>query len=69
MTAEQASAGEAANSKLRELMAHIKSFMCTDLQIGDAALLYKVMHQKSTLRWRGLAKILDSDGTGGIRKF
>ena len=39
MMALEAALGEAAYSRLRRLLANNKPFKCTDVQIGDAALL------------------------------
>ena len=49
---------------LRRLLAYNKSFNCVDVQIGDAALLYKGTNKKGMARRRGPELISDIDETG-----
>ena len=57
-----------AGGKLRRLLARNKSFNCTGVKIGNAALVYETANGKSALRGRGPAKILDVDQTGATAK-
>ena len=41
MMAQEVALKEVANSKLRLLLSFNESFTCTDVKIGDTALLYK----------------------------
>ena len=50
---------ESADSRLRRMLAYNKSFTCTDVRIGDAALCYKAQSEKGAPRWSGPALILD----------
>ena len=52
MMAQEAALKEVANSKLRRLLAHNKTFNCTDIKVGDTVLFYKAPHRKSHPRWR-----------------
>ena len=69
MMAQEAALKEVANSKLRRLLAHNKTFNCADIKVGDTALFYKAPHRKSHPRWRGPALILDIDETGVTVKY
>ena len=62
-SAQEAASEDVASSKLRSLLACNKSFKCTGVQIGDAALFYPAANRKSAPRRRGLATILGVDGT------
>ena len=69
MMAQEAALKEVANSKLRRLPARKKSFKCTDVQIGDAAIFFEATNRKIKPRWRGPERILDIDETGATVKF
>ena len=56
MMAQEAALNEVANSKLRRLLAHNKSFYSTEATAGDSVLFYKTAHRKSAARRRGPAK-------------
>ena len=58
-----------ANSKFRRVLAYDKSFKRTDVRIGDATLLYKVINRKCAPRRRDPANISDTDETGATAKF
>ena len=46
-----------ASGRLGSLLAYNKSFKCTDVRVGDTALLHKAVDRKITPRWRRQAKI------------
>ena len=69
MMAQEGALKEEATSKLRRLLAYDRSLKCTDVRIGDAALLYEPAKRKSTPRWRSLAKFMDIDDTGVTAKL
>ena len=48
MMAQEAGPKQAANSKLRRMLAYKKTFNCTAVQIGDSVLFYKAANRKST---------------------
>ena len=60
---------ELANSELRRILAYIKSFNRTDVNVGDSAPLYKAVNLKCTPRRRGPTRILDFDGAGVVAEF
>ena len=67
--AQEESFKEVANSQLRMLPAYNKSSKCTNVQIGEAVLLYNAMNRRIKPRWRGPAKISDIAETGVTVKF
>ena len=69
MRAQGAGFREVANSKLRRLLAHSKSFYFTDGAAGGPVLFPKTQNRKSFPRMRGPAKILDIGETGGTATF
>ena len=69
MGAQEAAVNGVANSKLRRLLAHNKSFNSTDIAIGCSVLFYKTANRKSAPRWRGPAKLPDNDETGATVEF
>ena len=58
MIAQEAALKGVANSKLRRLLARKKSFECTEVRIGHAALFYNAMNREGATRLRDPAKIL-----------
>ena len=67
--AREAGLNAAANIKLRLLLSRNKSFDCTDVKIGVAALSYKAGSRKRAPCRRGPAEILDIDVTGAPATF
>ena len=64
MMPQEAALKEVANIKLRRLPAYNKTSNCTDVAIGDSVRFYKAPNRNGQTKWRGLASILDIDGTG-----
>ena len=56
MMSQEAALAEIANSRLRRLSAHNKSFSYTDVKVGDTALLYEAMNKKSMPRFWTLTR-------------
>ena len=69
MRAKEAALKEAANSKLRRLLAYDKSCNRANIAIRDPAPFYKAQSRKSTPRWRALAEILGIGETGVTATF
>lgn len=62
-------AREATLKEMRRITDHNQSFNSTDTAIGDSVLLYEKISRKGIPEWRGPAKILGVDETGGTVKF
>ena len=64
MMAQEDAFGDAANRKLRRLLANKKAFNCTNVKIRDSAASYEAANHQSAPRRRGPTEILDSGETG-----
>ena len=64
MMAREAALKHVANSKLRKPLAYNKSFECTGVRIEDTAPCFPAVNRRRAPRWRGPAKISDTDDTG-----
>ena len=62
--AREAAPEEAANCKLRRLLAYNESFDCAGVAIGDSVLFHNVVNRKAAPRRCGPTKILDTDEAG-----
>ena len=58
-----------ANSELRRLLAHNKTFDCVDNKVGDSVLFYNASQKKGNPRRRGPATVPDIDESGAVLKF
>ena len=69
MTAQEAALEEMTDSKLRRLLARIRSFEGADARAGYSARFYESVKRKSAPRRFGPAAILDFDDTGVTATF
>ena len=60
---------EIANGHLRRLLARNKSFERTNVEVGDSALLYKLVGRVCGSTWRGPSAVLKFDGAGVRVRF
>ena len=69
VSAQGAALKAIANSKLRRLLAHSKTFDCVDIKVGESGCFYKAPRKKSNPRWRSPAALPDIDESGATLKF